>query len=136
MRRTGLDFAPGTTDASKKLIGGLFTPTELFSAYRAARKTFNTGDLVLNVSEQNPSGFQADTRAGYIKKAMRVLGAKPMPIFMRGLVRQSAQGVMSLPFESDAMWLIVVRGPQDVPVMCVLYATPYEVPDTVDAAVS
>ena len=136
MLATGLDFAPGTTDASKKLIGGLFTPTELFSAYRAARKTFNTGDLVLTVSEQDPSGFQADTRAGYIKKAMRVLGSKPMPIFMRGLVRQSAQGVMSLPFESDAMWFVVVRGLQAVPVMCVLYATPYEMSDTADAAVS
>ena len=135
MRRTGLDFAPGTTDASKKLIGSLFTPTEIFSAYRAAREKLGTGDLVLTVSEQDPSGFQADTRAGYIKKAMSVLGSKPMPIFMRGLVRQPAQAIMQLPFESDAMWFIVARGPQAVPVMCVLYATPYEVPDTADAAV-
>ena len=134
MLGTGLDFDPRTTDASKALVGRLFTPTQIFSAYRDAREKLGTGDLVLTVSEQDPSGFQADTRAVYIKKAVMVLGAKPMPIFMRGLVQQSAQGVMSLPFESDAMWFIVVRGPQDVPVMCVLYATPYEVSDTADTA--
>lgn len=135
MRRTGLDFAPGTTDASKKLIRQLFTPTELFNAYRAARGTFNTGDLVMTVSEQDPSGFQADTRTGYVKKATSVLGGKPMPIFMHGLVAKSAQAVMQLPFESDAMWFIVARGPQEVPVMCVLYATPYE-SSVADSAVS
>ena len=133
MLATGLDFAPGTTDASKKLVGGLFTPTQIFSAYRVAREKFSTGDLVLTVSEQDPSGFQADTRTGYIQKAVRVLGGKPMPIFMRGLIEKSAQAIMSLPFESDALWLIVARGPQAVPVMCVLYATPYEVPDTAAA---
>lgn len=136
MHRTGLDFDHRTTDASKALVGRLFTPTEIFSAYRDAREKLGTGDLVLTVSEQDPSGFQADTRAVYVKKATRVLEGKPMPIFMRGLVMQSAQVVMSLPFESDAMWLVVARGPQEVPVMCVLYATPYEVPDTVDAAVN
>ena len=136
MHRTGLDFAPGTTDASKQLVGGLFEPGQLFSAYRAAREQFGTGDLVLTISEQDPSGFEAVTRAGYVKNAKRVLGEKPLPMLMRGLVEKSAQGVMSLPFESDAMWLIVARGPQAVPIMCVLYATPYEVPDTADAAMA
>ena len=136
MHGTGLDFDPRTTDASKALVGRLFTPTQIFSAYRDAREKLGTGDLVLTVSEQDPSGFQADPRAGYIKKAVRMLGAKPMPIFMRGLVQQSAQEVMQLPFESDAMWFIVARGLQEVPVMCVLYATPYEASDIADSAAS
>lgn len=132
-----LDFATGTTDASKELIGSLFTPTAIFRNYRRAREKLGTGDLVLEVSEQDPSGFHASTRAGYIKNRKRALGAgKPMPILMRGIIQQSAQAVMSLPFESDAMWFIVKRGLQQVPVMCVLYATPYEVSDTASAAVS
>ncbi|RPH62415.1 MAG: hypothetical protein EHM89_05595 [Acidobacteria bacterium] len=129
MIRTGLDFAPGTTDASKKLIGSLFEPKQLLSAYRAARAQFHTGDLVLTVSEQNLSGFEATPRTAYIASAKAINGAKPMPLFLRGLEAKSAQAVMELPFESDAMWLIVVRGTQDVPVMCVIYGIPYEVSD-------
>jgi len=135
MKKTALDFAPGTSKESKRLIGKLFTPTELLNAYRMARRQFGTGDLVLTVSEQDPSGFQADTRTGYIKKAKDLLGDRPMPLLLQGLVRQSAQAVMEMPFESDAMWFVVARGPSAVPVMCVLYGVPYEVEET-DGAVA
>lgn len=135
MLRTGLDFAPGTTDACKQLVGRLFEPSQLYSAYKAARERFGTGDLVLNVSEQDPSGFEADTRAGYIRR-IKAAGEGRVPVLMRALVDRSAQGIMSMPFESDAMWLIIVRGPQEVPVMCVLYATRYEVEPAAAAAMN
>jgi hypothetical protein len=125
MISTGLDFAPGTTDDCKKLITGLFGPTEIFSAYRMARAQFGTGDLVLCVSEQDPSGFEAEPRAAYVKRARDL--SRGVPLLMRRMAEDSAHKVMQLPAESDAVWLVVVRGPQTVPVMCVLYATPYEV---------
>jgi hypothetical protein len=31
-----------------------------------------------------------------------------------------------MPFDSEALWLIIVRGPKTVPAMCVLFAVPYE----------
>jgi hypothetical protein len=137
MIRTGLDFDPRTTDDCKKLVVSLFTPTEIYSAYRAARAQLGTGDLVVTLSEQDPSGFEAVPRAAYIAAAKSILGPKKqMPIFMRGLVVKSAQGVMELPSEEDAMWLIVVRGTDTVPVMCVLYAIAYEVEETEEAAVN
>jgi hypothetical protein len=126
----GLDFARGTTDETKKLIGRLFTPTEIFSAYRTARHKFGTGDLVMVVSEQDPSGFEAQPRTAYIAKAKQIQGSKPMPIFLRGLVHRSAHAVAELPFESDAMWFIVVRGTQAVPAMCVIFGVQYQLEKT------
>jgi hypothetical protein len=133
MIQTGLDFAPGTTDANKQLVGRLFEPSQLYSAYKAARQQFNTGDIVLSVSEQDPSGFEANTRAGYIRR-IKTAGGGRVPVLMRALIEKSAQGIMSLPFESDAMWLIIVRGPKEVPVMCVLYATQYQTEDAAAAS--
>lgn len=125
MLGTGLEFAPGTTDDSKKLVARLFTPTEIFSAYRMARTQLGTGDLVLCVSEQDPSGFEAEPRAAYIKRARDL--PKGVPLFMRRMAEDSAHKVMQLPAESDAIWLVIARGPQAMPVMCVIYSTPYEV---------
>ena len=122
----GLEFAPGTTDETKKLIGSLFEPSQLFSAYRAARARFGTGDLVLMVSEQDPSGFEANTRGGFVQRIKAAQGPnKPIHPFMKSLVERSAQSIVTLPFDSDAMWLVVVRGMQAVPVTCVLYAMDY-----------
>jgi hypothetical protein len=129
MLQTGLDFAPGTTEECKKLVVGLFTPSEIFGAYRMARSQLKTSDLVLLVSKQDPSEFQAEPRSVYVKRLREVQGSKQkkgVPILMRGLAEKSAHAVMKLPAESDALWLLVVRGPKEVPVMCVLYATPYE----------
>ena len=126
MLNTGLEFATGTTDASKALVGRLVTPTELFGAYRAARSQFKMGDLVLRISEQDPSGFEAEPRIAYVKR-LREANAGKMPFLLRGLEAQSAHGVVQLPFESDAMWLVIVRGPKEIPVTCVIYAVPYDI---------
>jgi len=126
MLSTGLEFAPGTTDDCKKLVSGLFTPTEIFSAYRMARSQFSMGDLVLRVSEQDPAGFEAEPRIAYIKRIREFQGSKGVPLLMRKMAEESAHKVMQLPFEADAFWLVVVRGPQAVPITCVMYASPYE----------
>lgn len=124
MLSTGLEFAPGTTDECKHLVRRLFQPGELLSAYRTARQTFKTGDLVLRVSEHDPSGFEAEPRIDYVRRIKELTGK--MPMLMSGVATRSAHGVAQLPFESDAMWLVVVRGTQAVPIMCVVFATPYE----------
>jgi hypothetical protein len=126
MLKTGLEFAPGTTDASKQLVASLFTPTEILGAYKSARNTFKNGDLVLVVSQSDPSGFRAEPRTTYLKRLRASLGVnagRTMPAL--GINNKSAHSVVQLPFDSDAFWLIVTRG-QELPVMCVLYAMPYQ----------
>jgi len=127
MLNTGLEFAPGTTDDCKKLVTELFTPTDLFSAYQMARTQFGTGDLVLRVSDQDPSGFEAEPRIAYIKRIRDFQGSKGVPLLMRGMAESSAHKVVQLPFESDALWLVIVRGPKAVPITCVIFAAPYDV---------
>jgi len=124
MLATGLEFAPGTTDECKKLVTRLVQPGEIFGAYRHARNQFRSGDIVLTISEQDPSGFQAEPRTAYVKR-IRDVNTK-VPLLMRGLAEKSAHSISKLPFESDALWLIIARGPQAVPVMCVIFAVPYE----------
>lgn len=127
MLKTGLEFASGTTEDSKRLVARLFSPGDILGAYRAARQQFKTGDLVLEVSEQDPSGFKATPRAEYLKHLRHILGAHaPKIMSTLGIANRSAHGVVQLPFESDAMWLIVLRG-SDLPCMCVIFAVPYSV---------
>ena len=127
MLATGLEFAPGTTDDCKRLVGGLFKPGEILGAYRQAREHFKNGDLVLAVSKSDPSGFRIEPRIEYLKGLRKVLGSHaPRVLRALGLAHQSAHGVMRLPAESEAMWLVISRG-QELPVMCVLFTTPYEV---------
>lgn len=126
MFKTGLEFAPGTTDDSKKLVASLFQPGEILSAYKTARGTLKTGDLVLVVSESDPSGFRAEPRTDYLRRLRQSLGAnaaRTMPAL--GINSKSAHSVVQLPFDSDAFWFIVTRG-QEMPAMCVLYAMPYQ----------
>ena len=126
MLKTGLEFAPGTTDDSKKLVVRLFKPEHILGAYHQARTAFKTGDLVLVGSESDPSGFNAEPRIAYLKRLRQVLGSKaPSTMPALGLTNKSAHSVVQLPFEADAMWLIITRG-KEMPVMCVLYASPYE----------
>ena len=68
MLAAGLEFAPGTTDECRKLVLGLAEPGAILGAYRQARMQFMTGDLVLSISAQDPSGFQAERRAAYLKR--------------------------------------------------------------------
>jgi len=126
MLQTGLEFAPGTTDDCKKMIARLFKPTEILGAYRHARASFKTGDLVMVGSEADPSGFNVEPRTEYLKRLRVVLGAKaPRAMMALGITHKSAHSVVKLPFEADAMWLIVTRG-KDMPIMAVLFAAPYE----------
>lgn len=125
MLKTGLEFAPGTTDDCKALVGKLFTPTDILASYRAARQTFKTGDIVLVASESDPSGFSAKTRMTFVKEMRDGLNGKPLPFVARALAERTAHAIMKLPFTSEAMWLVITRH-QGIPVMVVIYATPYE----------
>jgi hypothetical protein len=125
MLKTGLEFAPGTTDDCKALVGKLFTPTDILASYRAARQTFKTGDIVLVASECDPSGFSAKTRMTFVKEMRDGLNGKPLPFIARALAERTAHAIMKLPFTSEAMWLVITRH-QGIPVMVVIYATPYE----------
>jgi hypothetical protein len=126
MLQTGLEFAPGTTDECKKLITQLFTPNDIFGAYRAACIQLGSRDIVLRVSEQDPSGFEAESRVKYIKR-VQDFSRGTVPLLMRRMAAESAQKVMNLPADSDAVWLVLVRGMKTVPITCVIFATPYEV---------
>ncbi len=125
MLKTGLEFAPGTTDDCQALVGKLFTPTDILASYRAARAQFKTGDIVLIASESDPSGFSAKTRMTFVKEMRDGLDGKPMPFIARALAERTAHAIVKLPFTSEAMWLVITRH-QGIPVMCVIYATPYE----------
>jgi hypothetical protein len=125
MLKTGLEFAPGTTDDCKALVGKLFTPTDILASYRAARQTFKTGDIVLVASESDPSGFSAKKRMTFVKEMRDGLNGKPLPFIARALAERTAHAIMKLPFTSEAMWLVITRH-QGIPVMVVIYATPYE----------
>lgn len=127
MLKTGLEFAPGTTDDCKRLVGRMFTPTDILGSYRQARAQFRHGDVVLVAAEWDGSGFQAMPRLEYVKQIRESLGAnaaKMMPVLT--IAHKSAHAVLMMPFETDAMWLVINRKGM-VPVMAVLYATPYEV---------
>jgi hypothetical protein len=127
MIKTGLEFANGTSDDCKKLVGKLFDPGEILGAYREGRSTFRTSDVVLITQEENPNGFEVTPRLQYIAKLRAGMGstaAKMMPVLT--IAHKSAHQVTSLPLESDAMWLVILRR-EMVPVMVVIYATPYKV---------
>lgn len=125
--KKGLEFAPGTTEECKRLVARLFTPTDLFSAYRIGRTAFKTSDLVLVASDRDLSGLEAQPRVSYLSDLRMALGHHaPKTLPALGIAQQSAHAVVKLPFESDAMWLVVSRG-QEMPIMCVIFATPYEV---------
>jgi hypothetical protein len=122
MLGTILEFAQGTTTDCERLVEKLFTAEDVISAYKHARAIFNTEDLVLVVSERDPSGFQAMPRHKCAEYFRELNGRKALPAIYDRIVHESAHKVAKLPFTSDAMWLVVVRGPQDLPVMCVLFA--------------
>jgi hypothetical protein len=122
MLKTGLEFAPGTTEKSKKMVGQMFPAEALLSAYRTARGAANTSDIVLVTSDQSPD-ISGGTRMEYCRHLKKVFGTRASAFRMWS---DSAHSVMKLPPDSEAMWLVVdVRG-APLPVMCVIYATPYK----------
>lgn len=106
---------------------GLVTSEALFDSYRMARHRLGTGDLVLTISEQNPSSFKVEPRRGYVADVKKMAGNKPIPFFMRGIMSMSAHAMAELPAESDAFWLIVLRpnAVPPMPIMCAIFGVPY-----------
>jgi len=125
MLKTGIEFASGTTEECKRLIGQLFQPADLLGAYREAVAKLGTKDIVLVTSEQDPSGFEPWKREAYTASVKR-LARGPVPSFFTGLTSSSAYRITQLPIDSEAFWLVVIRR-QTIPVMAVLYVTPYKV---------
>jgi hypothetical protein len=108
----------------------MFKPADLLGAYREARSKLNTSDIVLAASDQ-VEGIQYMRRLEYaFRHLRRVFGPRASEF---GLWHRSAQSVMKLPPESDAMWLIVELEGADTPIMCVIFAVPYETGDHVEA---
>lgn len=133
MRKTGLEFGRGTTEACKKVIAQLgLQPGEILQQYRAARDIAKTGDLVLQVSDSDPSAIKAEPRLECVRRLKQIYGSRPIPLLMRR-IEESAHKVVEMPFEAEAMWFIVHRGQKDAPVMCVIYAVSYDVQAAAEA---
>lgn len=124
MLGTALEFAPGTTEDCQRLATQLFQdPEGMLESYRAFRRRFKTGDLVLETAEYDPSGYKGMTRKHYVDVKRRdPVGAKIINALT--IAHQSAQKVASLPWEADAFWL-VINLRDAMPVMIVLFAAPY-----------
>lgn len=118
-----LDFAPGTTDASKRVVQQL-SPNDLFDAYRLGRHTYSTGDLVLVVSARDPESVDAWPRVKYVEQALRRNNRAQLATVT--LAHKSAHKIMLLPAESDAFWLVVETEQLPMPIMCVLHAVRVE----------
>ena len=132
MLGTGINFGPRTTPDCKKVVERLFTPEGLFDAYRMARARLGTGDLVLRAAESDVEAsdkamFEVQTRADYLRDTKALFGRFPPLMRVTGITDLPAHSVVQLPFEDEAFWLIVHRGPKDVPIMCVIFGTPYKV---------
>jgi hypothetical protein len=122
MLKTGLTFAPGTTEDCKKLVSRLHTPVSLLGAYRQAREQFGSTDIVLAVSDQVPH-IEYATRLEYCKHLKHLFGDKASAF---KLWHVSAQSVLKLPQEGEAMWVVVQINGAEIPSMCVIHAIPYE----------
>ena len=125
--KTGLEFAVGTTEACKRMVQRLCPdPGSLLDAYREARQSNMTGDLVVGISATDPSRLQIDTRDQFVRRVIDTNGGQvPEPV--SGLAAHSAHQVARLPVEEDAMWFVIIRGDKEMPVMCVIFAAPYQV---------
>jgi hypothetical protein len=100
--RIGLDFAPGTTADSMKLVQGLSAST-MFDAYRMGRQAYNQSDLVVVVSDLDHENFLVYPRAIYLKLAC--IEPSPTRSMEHKISCESAHEVMHLPTDSDAFWL-------------------------------
>jgi hypothetical protein len=126
MRKTGLEFASGTTEDCQKLIARLFRPAELLGSYQHARRLFNSSDIVLVSDEIDPADLTAWPRRKYIQQLRVNLGqhAKRVLPFLT-MNTKSAHQIVRMPLDSDAFWLVIERR-FETPIMCVLFANPYE----------
>lgn len=126
MLKTGLEFANGTTEDCQKLVVSMFKPSELLGWYKDARRLYKSSDVVLVTDATDPSGVKAWPRAKYIEQ-LRVSMGRNAERLMPSLTMstKSAHQIVRMPGDSDAFWLVIARGNQ-IPIMCVLFANPYE----------
>jgi hypothetical protein len=113
-----LEFGLNTDESHKKVIYGLFEPRQLLSAYRAARREHGTADLVLVCLNMDPADLFAGPRASmsdHLRKQFKF----PAPLM-------PAHGMVQLPLDQEAFWLIVPGSSNDIPIMVVMYAIQYE----------
>lgn len=100
-----LFIAPGTSDQLKNLVQRI-PPYDLLKAYRDARMTFNTNDIVLAVSTHDDAeGFTAMPRAAYIDQAFKQWTDKQRK--MHPLAGESAHKKLKVPADTPAWWLVV-----------------------------
>lgn len=122
--KVGLEFAPNTAEGCKKVVGRMFPrPADLLGAYRTAKDAFKTSDIVLAASDQGP-GIQYMARTTYAKHLQTLFGKRASEFKMWS---HSAQSVVKLPAESEAMWLVIELEGGDMPLMCVLFTIPYKI---------
>jgi hypothetical protein len=126
MLGTALEFAPGTTEDCQRLVTQLFQkPGAVLGAYRMARQRFGTSDVVLVTAQHDGSGFEAMPRNHYVERLRRGLGRNGAKMLAAlGIAHKSAQEVVSMPRESNALWLVINRK-DAMPIMVVLFAAPY-----------
>lgn len=115
MNKTELIIAPGTSPDMKKIAESL-PPYDLLRAYREARHTFNSNDIVLVVNQQNEEGFQASTRSVYVNEAFRRWN--DVQKAAHPLASSPAYKRLQMPEDAQAFWL-VIEMPEQQAVGCV-----------------
>jgi hypothetical protein len=125
MFRATLEFAPDTVEDCKKLIGSMFSPTQLLNEYQAARRRLQTGDLVVVGAEWDGSGFEIHPRMDWVRGvgSQNHRAAQGVGVFT--IAHQSAHKLAKLPWDSDAFWIVILRK-EAIPVMCVVFAIELE----------
>jgi hypothetical protein len=101
---TELIVAPGTSDRMKQVAQSI-PPYDLIKAYRDARVSFNSNDIVLAIAEGDVQGFTAMTRAVYIELAFRRWTPEQRKI--HPLSKESAHKRMKMPADTPAFWLVI-----------------------------
>jgi len=123
MIKSSLEFAPGTSEPTKKLVSGI-PPYDLLVAYRNAVKEFGSTDIVLLIAikDGERAAFEAMTRATYVVQAFNTAarGVHPM-------AREPAHRRMSMPADTTAFWLVVELRDKDAVVTCAIGEVRYEV---------
>lgn len=105
MNTVELFIAPGTSEQMRKIAQAL-PPYDLLKAYREARASFNTNDVVLVVSAAQPEeGFTAMPRAVYVEQAFKKWS--PAQRKIHPLTKETAHKKLKVPADTPAWWLVL-----------------------------
>jgi hypothetical protein len=126
MVKSSLEFAPGTSEPTKKLVQGI-PPYDLLVAYRNAVKEFGSADIVLLIAikDEEPTAFEAMTRSTYVAQAFNNAAKRAHP-----MARESAHKKMCMPADTAAFWLVVEMRDKDAVVTCAIGEVRYEIEAT------